>query len=67
MTHRISSDRAAAVSPNVHWIPIERETPPRGVKLQLIDRKRSGVAVYSIYLAGSDWTHWAPLPTFKKD
>ena len=65
MNYRLTTDRAAAVSPTVHWLPITEATP-RGVKLQLIN-KAAGVAVYSIYTAGSDWTHFCPLPTFAPD
>jgi hypothetical protein len=60
-----TSDRAATVDTAYHWIPVGPDTP-RGTKVQLIDR-RLGVAVYGHYSTGSDWTHWAPLPTFKKE
>ena len=26
-----------------------------------------GMAVYGTWHTGSDWTHWAPLPTFHKE
>lgn len=65
MNHRISSDKAAAVAPGWHWLPINEHTP-RGVKLQLINRS-AGVATYSTYSGCTHWTHWAPLPTFKQE
>lgn len=65
MNYRISSDKAAAVSPTVHWLPIDENTP-RGVKLQLINRS-AGVATYSTFSGCTHWTHWSPLPTFSKD
>lgn len=69
MNYRISSDKAAAVAPAWHWLPIDENTP-RGVKLQLINRA-AGVAVYGHHTGHGDWTHWAPLPTWapehKKD
>jgi hypothetical protein len=60
-----TSDRAATVDTSYHWLPVGPDTP-RGTKVQLIDRK-FGVAVYGAYQPGSQWTHWAPLPTFRKD
>ncbi len=66
MNYRITADRAAAVSPSVHWLPIDDDTPS-GVKLQLTNRL-AGVAHYGIHTAGSTfYTHWAPLPSFSPD
>lgn len=64
--HRISSDGAASIEPNCKWILIDSNTP-RGVKMMLINEKY-GVAQASIYLpADKYFTHWFPLPTFKKE
>jgi hypothetical protein len=60
---KLTHDKAAAVDPGYHWIPVGPDTP-RGTKLQLINRTL-GVAVYGQYTPGMNWTHWAPLPTFK--
>jgi hypothetical protein len=49
-----------------HWIPIAQRQPFIGTKVQLINKDR-GVAVYGQWFPKSEWTHWAPLPTFKKD
>ena len=38
MTHKISSDGAAVVAPEFHWLPIDEHTP-RGVKMLLISVK----------------------------
>ena len=64
MSYRISSDRAAAVSPTVHWLPINEHTP-NGAKMLLIN-KAAGVAHIGLHTSTDDfYTHWAPLPTFK--
>lgn len=55
-----------AIDRKYHWIPIDANTP-RGVKLQLINR-RDNVATYGVvYTNNVHWTHWAPLPTFADD
>lgn len=59
-----TSDGQAVVDTTIHWISVEDVPPPSG-KLQLIN-KRLGVAVYGNYSKGQQWTHWAPLPTFKE-
>jgi hypothetical protein len=63
MTIKQTNNGAAVVDTTIHWISIEEKAPPSG-KLQLINR-RLGVAVYGNYQKGLNWTHWAPLPTFK--
>jgi hypothetical protein len=66
MTTKLTYDRAAVVDTIYHWREIDQHTP-RGVKLQLINRKM-GVAQYSVLQANNEWyTHWAPLPTFRKE
>ncbi len=65
MSYRITADRAAAVSPTVHWLPVNADTP-KGETLQLVS-KPAGVPVYGRYTAGSDWTHWQRLPTYSPD
>lgn len=66
MTYKITSDGAAAVTSDVHWIPIDSSTP-RGVKLLLVSDVY-GVAHITIYTpTEKHYTHWHPLPTFKKE
>jgi hypothetical protein len=66
MTHKISSDGAAVVAPEFHWLPIDEHTP-RGKSVLLIN-KASGVLQKGQHSPGETFfTHWAPNPTFKKD
>lgn len=66
MTHRISSDGAAAVSIDTFWLPIDKDTP-RGVKVLLISQ-RYGIAQVGVHMASDKFfTHWHPVPRFKKD
>lgn len=61
---RQDSTKAAVVDERYHWRLIDKHTP-RGLKLQLIN-KRYGVAQYGTLSTDDRWyTHWAPLPTFK--
>lgn len=63
---RPSTDRAAMVDTAVHWIDLNDRTPGRGQKVLLINRY-NGVAVISTWSPTTEWTHWAPLPTFRKE
>jgi len=66
MQTAISSDGAAVVNHAAHWMPINDSTP-RGVKMMLISDKY-GIAQISIYSPSDKYfTHWHPLPTFKKE
>jgi len=65
MTHKISSDGAAAVTPEVKWLPITNETPI-SVRMLLIE-KSQGVAYVRAHFSDDGFDHWFPLPTFKKD
>lgn len=60
-----STDGAATVDRGIFWIPIDNNAPI-GTKVQLINQ-RDGVAVYG-HIRANDcpWTHWAPLPVFKR-
>ena len=65
MPHDVDSSRSVAVDREYYWRPIS--TCPGGVKVQLINRMY-GVAVYGQYRPKETfWTHWAPLPVFRKD
>jgi hypothetical protein len=65
MPRDLDSSRQAAVDREYYWLPIE--SCPMGVKVQLIN-KEYGVAVYGQYRPKEVfWTHWAPLPVFRKD
>lgn len=65
MTHKLTADGAAAITPTVNWLPIDEHTPI-GVRMQLIE-KTQGVAYTRIHQRGDGFDHWFPLPTFKKD
>lgn len=60
----LNADHTVAIDRQYHWRKIDKDTP-RGVKLQLIDRS-AGVAHYGHYTGNDSFTHWAPLPTFRK-
>lgn len=63
MNVKFDSTRSAVVSEGHHWISIDDQLPPVGVKVLLINRA-NGVAVLSAYQAKHQWTHWAGLPRF---
>ena len=66
MNHKISSDGAAAVAPEFHWIPIDERTP-RGVSL-LLYSEAAGVLQKGQHTSSDKFfTHWAPCPTLPKD
>ena len=65
MTHKLTADGAAAVTPNVKWLPIDEYTPV-GARMQLIE-KAQGVAYTRTHYKGDGFTHWFPLPTFSED
>ena len=60
-----TADKSAVVDTTIHWIDAKDNPPPRGSKLLCINR-RLGVAVLSIWIPDFGFTHWAPLPSFKK-
>lgn len=64
-TFSISTDTTAVVSNDAFWIPIDANTP-RGKKLWLIN-KPAGSATQGQYDLDPFWTHYFPLPRFKKD
>lgn len=67
MSTKTTNDHFALVDTRNHWIPIDSSNPPpTGPKLLLID-ERLGVAVIGAYSKHGTWTHYAGLPTFKKD
>ena len=62
----LTHDRTTAIDREYHYRPIDANTP-LGVKMLLIS-KAYGVAVISaLGSSQTHFTHWAPLPTFKKD
>jgi hypothetical protein len=63
--HKLTYDGAAAVDTGNHWRDAKEFPPPLSAKMLLIDKKL-GVAVLGSWRAADGWTHWAPLPTFKK-
>jgi hypothetical protein len=63
MTHKLTADGAAVVTPNIKWLPITPNTP-MGARMLLIE-KAQGVAYIRARMKGDNFTHWHPLPTFK--
>jgi hypothetical protein len=61
-----TTDKAAVVDTEYHWLDAKVYPPPLSKKLQCIN-KDQGVAVYSYWVSAFGFTHWAPLPTFGKD
>ena len=62
-----TNDNMALVDVTHHWTIIDKANPPpTGIKLLLINRNL-GVAVIVNYKANSTWTHYAGLPTFRKN
>ena len=66
MTIKTTADKAAVVDSSYHWIPVAQHEPARGSMILLINRNR-GIPVRGTWSPGSEWTHWAPYPTFRKD
>lgn len=67
MTLTTTSNKAVVVDKDYHWIPITDDNHPMpGSKVQLINRE-AGVAMYGHWRPGSEWTHYAGLPTFHPD
>ncbi len=65
---RVSSDGAALIDPACRWVKIsEKNQPPTGVKMQLID-KRLGIATIGTYdKEKTSFSHYAGLPVFSDE
>ena len=63
MNVKLTSDRAAVVDKNYHWLDASKHPPPRGSKLLCIN-KHHGTATIGYWVSAFNFTHWAPLPTF---
>ena len=64
MTIKLTSDRAAAVNTETHWIKITPDNKPiAGTRYLLINRK-CGVAQIAPYRDDGWYTHYAGLPKF---
>ena len=61
---KTTNDKAAVVDTTVHWIDLNERKPPGGAKVLLINRAL-GVATMGAWGPSTQWTHWAPLPTFR--
>jgi len=61
-----TNDKAALVDKDYHWIDAKVTRPPVGPKMLMID-KTLGVAVLGAWRENDGWTHWCPLPTFRKN
>ena len=66
MSTKPTADRAAFVDTGYCYMDAAEHPPPQGPRLLCIDR-RAGVASVTVWNAKFGFTHWAPLPTFKKD
>jgi len=64
--NNLDSTQTTLVSHENKWIPISWIAPPFGAKCLLID-KEQGIAYVRQYKPEDGWTHWHPLPTFKKE
>lgn len=63
---KLARDKTVGVNTQLVWLPVKLFTPPRGAKLQLIDRKL-GSAHYGLWTPESSYTHWQGLPHFVED
>jgi len=61
MTHKISSDGAAAIAPEIKYLPVNDHTPV-GVKMILAERAQ-GIAFIRTRRKGDGFDLWLPLPT----
>jgi hypothetical protein len=61
-----TSDRAAVVNTEYHWTDAKEYPPPLGPKLLCIN-KQQGVAVLSHWVSAFGFTHWAGLPSWRKE
>ena len=59
-----TTNKAAVIDKDYHWLSVRANPPPGGSRMLLINR-RYGVAVISNYTKDNYWTHWCPLPTFE--
>ena len=65
MTHKLNSDKTAAVAPDVKWLRIDERTPI-GVRMQLVDRAQN-IAFTRVHHKGDGFTHWFPVPTYDEN
>ena len=64
MPHKLNRDQSAVVAEDQKWIPIGPFTPV-GVRMLLIDEKQ-GIAYIRQHTKDDQFTHWSPIPTFRK-
>lgn len=65
MTHKINTDAKVAVSTEICWLPIDKNTP-RNCKVLAINKDGAGICQQSFIKPDEQWfTHWLPLPKFK--
>jgi hypothetical protein len=63
---KTTTDKAATVDTEYHWIDAKEYPPPLGPKLLCIN-KQQGVAILSHWVSAFGFTHWCPLPSFPKE
>lgn len=62
----ITHDKVAAVDRGYHYRPIDKDTP-MGVKMLLANKDYGVATIGSLPDRSKYFTHWSPLPTFRKD
>ena len=63
---RPSTDGAASVNTELHWIDLRDSQPGRGQRVLVINQA-DGVARIDQYNPTARITHWQALPTFRRD
>jgi len=63
MSHKLNTDRTAAVSLDAVWLKIDEHTPI-GSRMQLIDKKQN-IAFTRVHHKGDGFTHWFPVPKWE--
>ena len=64
MTHKLNTDKTAAVSTEITWLSVDCDTP-RGVKVMLISRPSGVAQIGTLLKRDTYWTHWHPLPRWR--
>lgn len=67
MDYTLNTNHSVAVSTEVFWMPIDKDTP-RNTKVLAIARPTSGIVCIGTISNNEQWfTHWHPLPAFHPD
>lgn len=63
MAIKTTTDKAAVVDTEYHWLDA-KDFPPLLSKKILCINKHHGTATIGYWASAFNFTHWAPLPTF---